>query len=243
MTLGGLALAVGILVDDATVEIENIHRNLAQRKPHRAGDSRRRRADRRPGVRLDAVHLHRVRAGGVHQRGGASRSSSPLAHGGGLRDADLVPPLPHPGADAWCAYLLAAEVDRAPWRAMAQMPGPLWPHPRQGFEDGFRAAPAHLRRRAGVGAGATRRRRGRVPALVAVLSVRPGPLRSGATSSRRRRRPDQAPRPRPAGHPASRRRSGPSAGRGRHPRDHPAGEIETMLDNIGHPNSGINLSL
>ena len=33
MTLGGLALAVGILVDDATVEIENIHRNLALGKP------------------------------------------------------------------------------------------------------------------------------------------------------------------------------------------------------------------
>ena len=33
MTLGGLALAVGILVDDATVEIENIHRNLATGKP------------------------------------------------------------------------------------------------------------------------------------------------------------------------------------------------------------------
>ncbi|HWB61540.1 MAG TPA: efflux RND transporter permease subunit, partial [Chthoniobacteraceae bacterium] len=32
MTLGGLALAVGILVDDATVEIENIHRNLAMNK-------------------------------------------------------------------------------------------------------------------------------------------------------------------------------------------------------------------
>jgi multidrug efflux pump subunit AcrB len=32
MTLGGLALAVGILVDDATVEIENINRNLAQEK-------------------------------------------------------------------------------------------------------------------------------------------------------------------------------------------------------------------
>src|SRR5215471_6786784 len=31
MTLGGLALAVGILVDDATVEIENTHRNLAMR--------------------------------------------------------------------------------------------------------------------------------------------------------------------------------------------------------------------
>ncbi len=32
MTLGGLALAVGILVDDATVEIENINRNLSQGK-------------------------------------------------------------------------------------------------------------------------------------------------------------------------------------------------------------------
>ncbi|MDO7887901.1 efflux RND transporter permease subunit [Hymenobacter cheonanensis] len=32
MTLGGLSLAVGILVDDATVEIENIHRNMGQKK-------------------------------------------------------------------------------------------------------------------------------------------------------------------------------------------------------------------
>ena len=33
MTLGGIALAVGMLVDDATVEIENIHRNQAMNKP------------------------------------------------------------------------------------------------------------------------------------------------------------------------------------------------------------------
>ena len=33
MTLGGLALAVGILVDDATVTIENIDRHLAEGKP------------------------------------------------------------------------------------------------------------------------------------------------------------------------------------------------------------------
>jgi multidrug efflux pump subunit AcrB len=34
MTLGGLALSVGILVDDATVEIENVHRQMALGKPN-----------------------------------------------------------------------------------------------------------------------------------------------------------------------------------------------------------------
>ena len=33
MTLGGMSLAVGILVDDATVEIENVHRNIGKKKP------------------------------------------------------------------------------------------------------------------------------------------------------------------------------------------------------------------
>ena len=37
MTLGGLALAIGILVDDATVAIENIHRNISSGKPLKAG--------------------------------------------------------------------------------------------------------------------------------------------------------------------------------------------------------------
>ncbi len=37
MTLGGLALAIGILVDDATVTLENIHRNIQMEKTVRQG--------------------------------------------------------------------------------------------------------------------------------------------------------------------------------------------------------------
>jgi len=37
MTLGGLALAVGILVDDATVTIENISRHLEEGQPLHQG--------------------------------------------------------------------------------------------------------------------------------------------------------------------------------------------------------------
>src|SRR5262249_52386699 len=33
MTVGGIALAIGLLVDDATVEVENIHRNRQLGKP------------------------------------------------------------------------------------------------------------------------------------------------------------------------------------------------------------------
>ena len=50
MTLGGLALAVGILVDDATVEIENINRNLevGQGDSSRPSSTARRRLPLRP---------------------------------------------------------------------------------------------------------------------------------------------------------------------------------------------------
>ena len=55
MTLGGLALAVGILVDDATVEIENTHRNMAMQQAAGARRARWRAADRRSGLRLHAL--------------------------------------------------------------------------------------------------------------------------------------------------------------------------------------------
>src|SRR5213082_3198244 len=48
MTLGGMALAVGILVDDATVEIENVHRNMGRKSRFCAPSSTaRRRSPRR----------------------------------------------------------------------------------------------------------------------------------------------------------------------------------------------------
>jgi len=43
MTLGGLALAVGILVDDATVTIENVERHMSLGEKTRGRDSQRRR--------------------------------------------------------------------------------------------------------------------------------------------------------------------------------------------------------
>ena len=98
MTLGGLALAVGILVDDATVTIENINWHLEQGKDDPAGDPGRRAADRDAGLRLAAVHLHRLRADVLP----AGRRGLPVradGRGGGVRDDRLLRPVAHPGAD------------------------------------------------------------------------------------------------------------------------------------------------
>ena len=51
MTLGGLALAVGILVDEATVAIENIHTHLARGVPLCEGAARLRSPARAPAGR------------------------------------------------------------------------------------------------------------------------------------------------------------------------------------------------
>ena len=99
MTLGGLALAVGILVDDATVTIENMNWHLEQGEDVENGDSQRRARDRAAGAGVDARDLHRVRAD-VHARRHRAIPVRAARRGGGLCDAGLVPAVAHAGADA-----------------------------------------------------------------------------------------------------------------------------------------------
>ena len=98
MTLGGIALAVGMLVDDATVEIENIHRNQAMDKPLLVAILDGARQIATPTVGRHARHLYRLFPGRA-----ADRSRAVPVHaagaGGRLRDAHLLPAVAQPGAD------------------------------------------------------------------------------------------------------------------------------------------------
>ncbi len=97
MTLGGLALAVGILVDDATVTIENIERYLEDGYQVYDAILRGCGADCSSGPGLDPVHLHRVPAHVLSERGVALslRSSGGSCR---LRHAGLVCSVPNAGA-------------------------------------------------------------------------------------------------------------------------------------------------
>ena len=98
MTLGGLALAVGMLVDEGTVTLENIFFHLEQGKAGRTGDPRRRAADRRAGFCHAARARHRVRADVPARR--RRRLFVPAAGRSCRIRADrLVYPVADPGAD------------------------------------------------------------------------------------------------------------------------------------------------
>ncbi len=98
MTLGGLALAVGILVDDATVEIENINRNMAEGKEILSRDHGRCGADRHAHVRVHTRDLHRVRPDLLPV--GTGRGTLPAArHGRRLRGAGLLSAVAYRGPD------------------------------------------------------------------------------------------------------------------------------------------------
>ena len=97
MTLGGLALAIGMLVDDATVEVENINRNRMVYE-HLTQAILEGTAGGRSGAGRDVDHLHRVLPGHSAQRAGAI-SVYPIGAFGRLLDARVVPPLSDPGAN------------------------------------------------------------------------------------------------------------------------------------------------
>ena len=112
MTLGGLALAVGILVDDATVTIENIDRMFDQGKDLHNGILEERGSDRAACAGLDAVHLHCVSAHVLsHRRGSVSVYS--VSRSRRIRNARLLRALAHPSTDT---RDVSFEARRAPSR-------------------------------------------------------------------------------------------------------------------------------
>ena len=100
MTLGGLALAVGILVDEATVAVENIHAHLARGTPSLARAALDATLETAvPRLLAMLVHPGGVHPGFLHGRRGqgalrASGSGRRLLHG------RLLPALQHAGAGA-----------------------------------------------------------------------------------------------------------------------------------------------
>ena len=98
MTLGGLALAIGVLVDDATRRDREHPSQQGQARDVRADHPRRRAADRGPGVRVDDLHLHRVRADRVPDRRREVAVRAARAQRRDL-DADVVPVVAHARAD------------------------------------------------------------------------------------------------------------------------------------------------
>ena len=97
MTLGGLALAVGILVDDATVEVENINRNLDQGKEIIQAILDGASQIAVPAL-VSTLSICIVFVPMFFLSGVAEISLRAAGGGGGLRDAGFLPAVAHAGA-------------------------------------------------------------------------------------------------------------------------------------------------
>ena len=239
MTLGGLALAVGILVDDATVTIENINYHLGAGQGHRDRDHGRRAADRRSGDGFSLVHLHRFRAD-VHSGRGCRLPVSTDGESGRFRSDRLVCALAHPGQydGALSACSSGDARPRSAPGAYAQSARPLPTRIRTALRSraGFLSALAH--NRFGRAAAVRRRLHGRGSRL-----VRARALPRAATSFRRsraRRSPCTCARPRERGSskPGVQVDKIEAAIRAIIPPD----SLHSIVDNIGLSISGINMA-
>ena len=97
MTLGGLALAVGILVDDATVTIENIERYLEEGHALHEAILGRCSRNRRARSRVHPLYLHGLPPH-VHARRHRALPLHASGRGRGICHAGLLHPFPDPGA-------------------------------------------------------------------------------------------------------------------------------------------------
>ncbi len=215
MTLGGLALAVGILVDDATVTIENINYHLEQGKDVEAAILDGAHQIALPALVSTLVHLHRVRAD-VPARGHREIPVHSAGRGRGVRHAGLLHPVAHPGADA--REVLAEDARRTRTHKTQQCPERAF---RRGSSAASSACASAI---APCWARAAQR-----PALRRAFSwcawrrPRCWPFRLGPLPGlgqdffpSRRRRPDQAAHARPHRH-AHRGNGGPLRSRSRRP--------------------------
>ncbi len=97
MTLGGLALAVGVLVDEGTVLLENIHVHLAQGEAEAARGLGSKPGSRDPAIACDALRARRLLAIFLHGRPGPIAFCSAFA-GSRIFDGSIVPAFQLSGA-------------------------------------------------------------------------------------------------------------------------------------------------
>ncbi len=156
MTLGGLALAVGILVDDATVEIENTHRNIAMRKPLVTAV-----LDGASQIAVPTfvatLAICIVFVPVLLLTGTAQVSVYAAGDGGGLRHAGVLSAIPHAGAHHDGLLARVGDPRGGNGRCSRPAEGALHSRPRA-IQPGLRSAAVPICRPAGLVPAASRAR-------------------------------------------------------------------------------------